>query len=371
MTSRGKIANGGARGRKKQKFVADRRGRGGSPSSKVNEQKKGNHVVVNSIEEVAEDSWTCELCSTNFANPDAMLLECQRCKNHFCIDCLDKSEEEYEIMANNDDLMWFCPSCRDRVERNIVVDVEIEEKCASFMRKFEDRICMLEKAMKNKCSKTEVKELVQVEISSQPISGKIAHLENDIKSKPSKSEVDEMISLALKSNSSHKSSNIEKSVEMSVSEIRDSSRREKNVIIHGVRESPEDSPDARKEEDSKYVSDLINFVEAERDSFSSVVRLGRKKDDSNKPRPLKVVFKTVDSKKSLMKNLSKLKSTNSSSIFHKISVTHDMTLAEREMNKSKVEEARDRARLDDSGNFTFVVRGPPWDRRVVKLPKIQ
>lgn len=371
MASRGvRIQNGGSgAGRKKQNRNETTKGsRGGSPGSKTDSTKAGNSLNVVSGGNEPDESWTCEICSTDFTDPDSKLLECQRCKKHFCTFCLGKSDQEYAVMANSDDLMWFCASCRDKVERNIVVDIEIEEKCSSFMQKIEDRLCNLERDIKNKCTKHETKEIVKQELMNLPITNTVSTLNSEMKTKVTKAEVETLISTALQSKNSNNPS-IERSVELSVSEIRDSSRREKNVVIHGVREPGEDSPSARKDSDTKYVSDLIDFLEADNDSFTSVVRLGNRKTETDRPRPIKIVFKSVDSKKSLMKKLSKLKSVDDNSKFYRISVTHDMTRTEREMNKTKVEEARDMSKLDNSGKFTFVVRGPPWDRKIVKIPK--
>jgi hypothetical protein len=36
----------------------------------------------------AFDPWDCKICKTIFAESDAKLLECQRCKEIFCIKCL-------------------------------------------------------------------------------------------------------------------------------------------------------------------------------------------------------------------------------------------------------------------------------------------
>ena len=51
------------------------------------------------------DPWDCKLCNTIFAESDAKLLECQRCKEHFCIKCLKKSNTEYDILSRSDTLL--------------------------------------------------------------------------------------------------------------------------------------------------------------------------------------------------------------------------------------------------------------------------
>jgi hypothetical protein len=66
-----------------------------------------------------------------------------------------------------------------------------------------------------------------------------------------------------------------------------------------------------------------------------VIRIGRRNDSSegtNKPRPLKLIMHDTESKKTFMRNSSKLREQNNKNHTN-ISVTHDMTLTEREDNK--------------------------------------
>jgi hypothetical protein len=58
-----------------------------------------------SMDEVG-DPWDCKLCNKIFAESDARVLECQRCKKHFCIKCLKKSNTEYDILSKSDTI--FC-----------------------------------------------------------------------------------------------------------------------------------------------------------------------------------------------------------------------------------------------------------------------
>jgi hypothetical protein len=71
-----------------------------------------------------------------------------------------------------------------------------------------------------------------------------------------------------------------------------------------------------------------------------VVRLGKRhKEEVNnkdsKPRPVKVALTQADEKHRIMKNLSRIKESPMESPFRKMSVTHDMSNSEREINKQK------------------------------------
>ena len=109
------------------------------------------------------DPWDCKLCNTIFAESDAKLLECQRCKEHFCIKCLKKSNTEYDILSKSD-TMWFCVKCRKIVEEHIVIDLKIEERCKEIMDNYEQRINDIEIEMVKKCDEPRAREIVKEEL---------------------------------------------------------------------------------------------------------------------------------------------------------------------------------------------------------------
>ena len=65
-----------------------------------------------------------------------------------------------------------------------------------------------------------------------------------------------------------------------------------------------------------------------------------------------------------MKKLGKLKNVER---FRSVSIMHDMSKAEIEENKHKLDRAKELNEKEKSGNFRFVVRGPPWERKIVKI----
>jgi len=125
--------------------------RNGTP---VGSPSKTNTVETNEV--AGEDeSWTCERCQVNFVSPEDMLMECQCCKEHYCIKCLGKTPEEYRILSKSDS-MWFCHKCREKVEKNIITDRKIEEKCKEMMLAFESRLVNIESYVKTKCDPHQV-----------------------------------------------------------------------------------------------------------------------------------------------------------------------------------------------------------------------
>ncbi|VDI27257.1 Hypothetical predicted protein [Mytilus galloprovincialis] len=112
-----------------------------------------------------EEAWTCAKCTKIFKEPEAQLMECQRCKEHFCISCLKKTKAEYSMLCKTD-AMWFCGKCRIVMEQHAVTDIEIEKRCKQIMESYEERITSLEKTVENKCDEDKVKQIVCEEIKS-------------------------------------------------------------------------------------------------------------------------------------------------------------------------------------------------------------
>ena len=94
-------------------------------------------------------------------------------------------------------------------------------------------------------------------------------------------------------------------------------------------------------------------------------RLGKR--SPNKPRPLLVEFKDEEKKTNLMSNLSNL--SKAPDAIKKISVQHDLTKKQRDEEKEIRERAKKMEADDESGEFNYRVRGPPWARRIVKMKK--
>ena len=82
-------------------------------------------------------------------------------------------------------------------------------------------------------------------------------------------------------------------------------------------------------------------------------------------RPLLVSVDSEETKKKIFSRLYKLKETNQ---YLNISMSHDMTKDERTKTKLLVEEAKLKTNDDqDSKNWIFKVRGPPWDQRIQRV----
>jgi len=57
------------------------------------------------------------------------------------------------------------------------------------------------------------------------------------------------------------------------------------------------------------------------------------------------------------------------STIKKVGVKHDMTRDERTKDKELRDQAKEQSTGDE--NFIYIVRGVPWDRRIVKIKRVR
>ena len=113
-------------------------------------------------------------------------------------------------------------------------------------------------------------------------------------------------------------------------QVREKKRRAANVVIHGLSEGK------LIDNDRVQVEKIFKAVNLELIP-KSFTRLGTA-TKCTKSRPLKLVMSSVNDKTLLMKNLTKLK--NAEEELRKISITHDLTIAERKRSAAMVKNAR-------------------------------
>lgn len=284
-------------------------------TQKVRKSRKSRFQSTNATSNSNYEEWNCKLCSKQFSDETDKIVQCEYCNDYYCSKCLNLSKSDYEVFKIPS-LHWFCPECDSKVMQNLKHERQIEERCAVFMQAMENRTVTLETEIKTKVSSDQVKEIVESVINES---------KNKVTTDTNRVDLD-----------------IAQTVEKKVSEIRESTIKEKNIIMYGISETNDKIPAVRKESDTRYVEQLTTFLDINCERYENVIRLGKSGEKTEKPRPLKVTFKTTDDKKCFMKNLSKLKGIDENSPFTKIGVTHDMTKSEREANKAKLNEAKEK-----------------------------
>ena len=135
--------------------------------------------------------------------------------------------------------------------------------------------------------------------------------------------------------------------------------------MFNVEESKLASATERNEDDMKFCGRLmaqVLKVGYEKGDIARVVRLGKFED--SKKRPMLIEFSNAHVKNLVMGSLTNLGSAQDE--FKGVTISHDMTIKERELCKQLVEEAR-KKQNEDSGNFIYRVRGLPGQMKIVKF----
>ena len=124
-----------------------------------------------------------------------------------------------------------------------------------------------------------------------------------------------------------------------VSEINERKARENNMIIYGAEESKSQLKTEKLKKDTATLNKIAEIcdVDVEGEDVQKIIRLGPKKE--NAVRPILVSFSSSETKKSLLRNAYKLKQQEDE--YKDISLSHDMTKAERMEVKKLLAEAKD------------------------------
>ncbi len=152
-----------------------------------------------------------------------------------------------------------------------------------------------------------------------------------------------------------------------VNEIKEQDSRKCNIILHNVQEKQSENEDERSKHDREQMKELGKVCKEniKKEDVVKMIRLGKR--SANKPRPLLVEFKDEEKKRALMKNLVNL--STAPEPMRRISVQHDLTKKQRDEEKKMREEAKKMESEDESGEWNYRIRGPPWARRIVKMKK--
>jgi hypothetical protein len=165
--------------------------------------------------------------------------------------------------------------------------------------------------------------------------------------------------------------------ELGVSELRERVERKCNIIVFGFPESEAEDAGARRTHDSaQFVSLCMSELGVEVDvSQDQVSRLGKKPENGNKPRPMRVRLETEGDRKQVLTNAKKLSKSENDS-FHRVFIKKDMTPMEREEDV-RLRALRDKKRKEsqEKGEDTvWVIRRNKVvslsNRRLAQPPKI-
>ncbi len=274
------------------------------------------------------------------------LLECERCNLRYCIKCLKKPVSEYNAISKSD-CIWFCPPCKVKALHSVREDKDLETKFQeaidSFQHKINSRFEQMQQEINTKVTEERVKEIIEETINK----------EENPESSTQKHNVQTKSTV----------------VSNTIKEMKERCIRERNMIVYALEELKSANKEEREVNNKNMVKKLAAAceVEIQMEDIVSTRRLG-KFDENDPKRPLLVVMKDSEIKRKIFRNGSKLRTNGNE--FENISLAHDMTKTEREEEKILWSQAK-KKQEESGGKHIFRVRGPPWDRRIIRKPAFQ
>jgi hypothetical protein len=146
-------------------------------------------------------------------------------------------------------------------------------------------------------------------------------------------------------------------------ENKERNKKEKNVIVFGLKESTKASVTEKKEEDTNEINQILQQLSLENVTVDGTFRLKTK--NTNKPKPLIIVLKDKETRNKVLYAAKVLKN----SVNHKeVFLCPDLTDAQRLKYKALVklrDEKNEKLQGEEKGNKIFVIR----DNEVVPVKR--
>ena len=151
-------------------------------------------------------------------------------------------------------------------------------------------------------------------------------------------------------------------------ELQERDEKMKNIVIFKLVEPNTSVLGQKIKDDTATFIDIASTIKinVKPEEVARAIRLG-KAGPPNRPRPLLVTLHDPAKKASIFESLRLLKGSK----YAGISVAHDKTKLEREMEQKLFEEAKSYQASDESGKWLYKVTGPAWNRAVKRFPRDQ
>ena len=314
----------------------------------------------NSKAEIAQDDLstvTCKECENTLVVDVDDSVSCDRCEQVLCIDCSMLTKNDIDYLAQSQgNMFWYCTTCKDSAISAVRADKLVEEKCKEFLESFEKRLRKeAEHNIKATCDKYMLTVTKRLEALEQK-------LDSTAEARPSSPSA----TGTLQANEREG---------QTIDCLQDRMSRKNNVVFFGVSEAEGSTREDKMAENKAKIVSIASEVgvQLKDEDILSFKRLGKmgqtrvvKDKEISLPRLLLVTL-TEAAKAALMKNAYKLQFSTSE--MKEIQIKHDMSKEDRQREYELRQEARQKQMDDSDQDFLYRVRGPNWDRRIVKIRK--
>ncbi len=295
-----------------------------SSNSAVITENQEQHAETTLRMSTADQPKSCGKCDKKFKAKDKC-IRCATCKLNFHIKCQGVSEANYEFLKVDENILWFCNSCK-QTTRGMIENLSNVEK----------RVTALEIKIDSKADKEDVEKLEERVTNLEQNGATMVDKDTEELSKRLGEALKEQEEIIKKNKAKEEASMTE-----AVKEMEDRERRKGNIIIYNVSESNSTDSQSPKSDDIQKVKDLCeNYlkvkinIKKDQNQQPLVIRLGKKEE--KKIRPLKLCLSPEDAQK-MLKNAKNLAQAQNEE-FKKMIIKPDLTQMQRNEEKKLVEE---------------------------------
>ena len=326
----------------------------------------------------AKNYWICKTCSKKYTRVSDQLMECEYCENHYCSTCLGMTDTEYEHHVHSSG-MWFCGICKPKVEETLKIEKEIEKRCQEHFEKYSKKLEQIEKVLQGKLDKEEVVALIEEK----------QERDNKVVTKQQEKQIMDFVKKGMETKTKSLADIVKEQLpkdSVNKDDIRviidgkfeeneklasDRQSTERNIVIFRMDEPQTNLVIERQAKDKEVVKGMIEHMGIETEEEVNIEKIiclgGRSVNYKEKPRPVVVTFSNIDSKKNFLRRSNALKNSENET-FKKVAVANDLTKRDKD-KELELLSLRNPKNSDEVGPWKYVIRGPPGDRKLVKLRK--
>lgn len=339
---------------------------------------------MNVLDKVKEDEapLPCGTCGKMVTNRDKGVW-CEICEKWYHSICEDVTPEVYKLLKKEaNGLHWFCKGCERGVSKLLKVVTGIQAK----VKQIDERIVKMEEVLYQtgekrlvnhedvisvsqsfgKDLKSEMDSIFRkiqgelIEVVSKKIGNELKgdmdtafkKVKDELSAKVNDGQRDEKVVSQLQKELGEMKTKLDhnvKHVKDDVEETLEIERRKLNIVIHGV-------PDIDAEKDLESVEEIMGeglHMDFDR-HIDKMMRIGRLTE--GRPRPLRILLKSIDSKKEI---LSRAKSLKDSEKFKRMFISPDLTRKQQAYDKelrTQLKKFRDDGETDVRIKFGKIVK---------------
>ena len=337
----------------------------------------------------------CVACGV-VIGPDSRALQCEKCDQWKCADCLGLPLELYTALVGGAgaELQWHCDRCReegtrDKDESGEKLDRILELVMAVFNRteEMERRLTAVEVSLSEKAGGDALGALeerlrsldemvrapgrglgaVEAALAEKAGGAALGALEERLRS------LEELVRAPGRGNRPIHSDNPQRStateevggVEKQLQELEDRERRKTNLVVFNIPELAAGEVDEKRCHDIRELEMVLHELKV-KTTLSNPVRLGPKKSDMKYPRPLRITVENEAAKWSILKEAKNLKDAGEEKMKN-VFFRRDMTLLERQADADLMKALR--AKREEETQSGGTAKYKIWKGKVVQLKK--